>query len=75
MIGRVDGSGTAARAGALICPDPVTKTGDRSFGPGGGVFVPVPVAVPLAPLNTPVPPRIVIMLVVVWPEAFGGPNR
>jgi hypothetical protein len=70
-----EGSGTAVRAGAVICPLPVNTTGDKSSGPGGGVFVPVAVAVPVAPLNTPVPPRMVIALVIVWPETVGGSNK
>jgi hypothetical protein len=64
-IATVEGSGTAVRPGAVICPEPVKDTGDNSFGPGGGLLMPVEVALPVAPLNIPVPPRIVIALVIV----------
>jgi hypothetical protein len=60
-----DGSGTAVRAGAVISPVPLKNTGDKASGPGGGLFVPLEVAAPVAPLNIPVPPRIVIALVIV----------
>jgi hypothetical protein len=58
-----------------MCPLPEKNTGDNSPGPGGGVLNPVPVANPLAPLNIPVPPRMVIALVIVWLTSVGGPNR
>lgn len=59
------GSGTAVKPGAVIWPPPEKNTGDDWPG-GGGLLVPVPVAKPLAPAKIPVPPRMVIVFVVVW---------
>ena len=68
----VAGSGTALRPGAVICPLPEVATVPKKLGAGlpeDSICMPVAVAKPVAPLKTPVPPRIVKLLVKVI-----GPN-
>jgi len=68
----VAGSGTAVRAGAVICPLPDVATVPKKLGAGlpeEAIGMPVAVAKPAAPLKTPVPPRIVRLFVNVV-----GPN-
>ena len=74
----VDGSGTALRLGAVICPLPEKEIGVTWFGPGGPegrLATPAAVANPVAPLKMPVPLRIANVLEDVGnPIALSAPN-
>ena len=71
----MDGSGTAFRLGAVICPLPEKEIGVTWFGPGGPEGTPAAVANPVAPLKMPVPLRIANVLEEVGnPIELSAPN-